>query len=162
MSWLWFLSVVPAHVPRPRQRSLWHLLFLFVSSGSSPTRPERLLPPTTTSEMLMALRGDPTCPRLGHTGLQHVHFTLHATPCNLLPHIARLVSPTRIGACLLWSGPQLFGQLPLACFVFASVFVFNVLHVGGVVAQEEKTTSTVTSAGPTDWVRYPQLGCRER
>ena len=38
------------------------------------------------------------------------------------------------------------------------VFVFNVLNVGSVVAQEE-TKSTDTSARPTHWVRRPQLGC---
>ena len=40
-------------------------------------------------------------------------------------------------------------------------FVFGVLNVGGVVAQEE-TKSTVTSAKLTNWVRRPQLGCLER
>ena len=41
------------------------------------------------------------------------------------------------------------------------VFVFSVLNVGGVVAQEE-TKSTVTSASPTGKVRHPQLGWLER
>ena len=36
----------------------------------------------------------------------------------------------------------------------SSIFVFSVLTVGNI--------SNVTSAGPTDWVRYPQVGCLER
>ena len=42
-----------------------------------------------------------------------------------------------------------------------SRFDFGVLRVVGVVAHEE-TNSTVTSAGPTDKMRHPQLGCLEK
>ena len=65
---------------------------------------------------------------------------MSALICDCVVHVARVRLP-----CV-----KAFNVL-LRCDQSNSThFVFGVLNVGGVVAQEETKISTVTSAGPTD------------
>ena len=71
-----------------------------------------------------------------------------------LPTIGRGRGPCGCRRVLSRRRQQVLGRSAGRCRPEAC---FCVLTVGGVVVQEE-TTSSVTSAGPTDWVRHPQLG----
>ena len=82
----------------------------------------------------------------------HVAFIIRR---NVNSNDAEYVLSSSSFAVCLYAHFCIFGNANDCCIVLS----FSVVHVGGVVAQ---TKSTVTSAGPTDWVRHPQPGCLER
>ena len=97
----------------PRQPSLWHLSFPSASGAGSPTRPELLTAPhsSTTSDVDgtdMATRRarDNPVESVGYNGLQHVLSTRHAVQLAPAHHAPRQLT----GAFLLWRGPLFFGQ----------------------------------------------------